>query len=276
MSLTNLLKDKNSHINHYFNTYFDFNTLINDNNNDLKNSFTIKPKNFNDYPWSDVGHIVEYLLNIHIQLPFKNLLPMVIAKKMYPEIYNYFLKKYEVININNQFESLCLDLYRLSNIEKGFRTGEYPHINELKLLKLNNIIINDISNIYLNSICKNILFNNFANKFYYNPSFELSHLVNGADADLYQIKKEGNYLIDLKTTVKPSINDDMIKQLISYVFLDNYNSHNFKSIGIYLPRQNLISEWNLDSIISNTSSFNSVSDAKNNFINMLHSKKYKP
>ena len=63
----------------------------------------------------------------------------------------------------------------------------------------------------------------------------------------------------------------MLYQLLGYVFLDEKNEHNLIDIGLYLPRQNLISEWNVEELITKYSTFKNKDDAKLNFINMVRS-----
>ena len=57
----------------------------------------------------------------------------------------------------------------------------------------------------------------------------------------------------------------MIYQLLGYVFLDKSNKHKINKIGLYLPRQNLISEWLIEELIVKNSVFKSTEDAKNSF-----------
>ena len=127
----------------------------------------------------------------------------------------------------------------------------------------------DLKTIYDLSLTQNELFNNTKSNFVYNPIFDLSTDIGGADADLYLVRPRGNYLIDLKTTVKPVVKEEMMQQLLGYVFLDESNKHNFTDIGLYLPRQNLISEWNIQEIIVKNSSFKSTLEAKSEFIKMV-------
>ena len=66
-----------------------------------------------------------------------------------------------------------------------------------------------------------------------NPTFEGSRDVGGADADLVV----NGTLIDIKTTVRPEIKPDWIRQLLGYVLLDYSVRHQIKAIGLYMARQ---------------------------------------
>lgn len=273
MSLTSHLNSTSSPINQYFNTHFNFSTFLQEENQGLVGTYTIRPKSFDDYPWADMGHIVEYLLALHMGLPIEHLFPMRFAKKEYSQIFNSMKKKYDNFDSTKQklhFRSLTDDLYKLSKIEAVYRNGNYIPNSTLQNLTSTLVMQDDLRNIYELSLSKNELLNNPTMQFSYNPLFELSVQIGGADADLYAIRKHGNYLLDLKTTVKPVVTNDMMFQLLGYVFLDKDNAHNFVDIGLYLPRQNLISEWNIEELIKKYSDFSTSQEAKEKFIDVIY------
>lgn len=75
-----------------------------------------------------------------------------------------------------------------------------------------------------------------------NPTFDGSRDVGGADADLVIDGK----LIDIKTTVKPEINSDWIWQLLGYVLLDYSDNNQISGIGLYMARQGVLIDWDLN------------------------------
>lgn len=272
MSLTSHLSSPESPITKYFTENFDFSKFLQEENQGLVGSYTIRPKSFDNFPWSDMGHMVEYLLILHMGLPVEYLFPMRFAKQEYSQIFYEMKRKYDGFSerlkqIN--FDTLSDDLYKLSKIEGVYRSGNYLALNYLHNVKATQVMKSDLKTIYELALSQNETFNNSKSKFSYNPIFDLSGHVGGADADLYMIRPQGNYLLDLKTTVKPLVTKDMLYQLLGYVFLDKSNEHKFVDIGLYLPRQNLISEWKIEDLVKNYSKFTSVVDAKNNFIEVV-------
>lgn len=272
MSLTSHLSSVDSPITQYFTQNFDFTKFLQEENKSLLGSYTIRPKSFDNFPWSDMGHMVEYLLILHMGLPVEYLLPMRFAKEEYSQIFYEMKRKYDGFSARLKqinFDTLTDDLYKLSKIEGVYRSGNYLALNNIHNIKATQVMKADIKTIYELSLSQNELFNNSKNKCRYNPVFDLSNEVGGADADLYMIRPQGNYLIDLKTTVKLVVNQEMLYQLLGYVFLDKSNEHKFVDIGLYLPRQNLISEWKIEDLIRNYSKFNNVEQAKSKFIEVV-------
>jgi hypothetical protein len=77
---------------------------------------------------------------------------------------------------------------------------------------------------------------------WFNPTFNGSRDVGGADADLI---KDG-CLIDIKTTIDPaSLNRAWVYQLLGYVLLDYSDRYGLNAIGIYLTRQGCLIRWSL-------------------------------
>lgn len=270
MSLTKHLSTDNSPVAQYFKTYFNFKPFLEEENSGLVGAYTIRPKSFDNYPWADMGHIVEYLLVLHLGISIEQLLPMRFAKDNYSSIFSEMKNKYGNFNTKSiHFKQLTDDLYKLSKVEAVYRNGVYTSLSSIQNLTSTYFMQEDLKTIYELSLSQIELFNNKNVKLKYNPTFDLSSSVGGADADLYIIRPGGNYLLDLKTTVKPVVKEDMMCQLLGYVFLDKTNQHKFKDVGLYLPRQNLISEWNIEDLIKNYSTFKSMEEAKVNFIHTV-------
>lgn len=75
-----------------------------------------------------------------------------------------------------------------------------------------------------------------------NPNFDGSDDIGGADADLVV----NGTLIDIKTTKVQEIEPDWIRQLLGYVLLDYTDHHRIKGIGLYMARQGILFQWDLE------------------------------
>lgn len=75
-----------------------------------------------------------------------------------------------------------------------------------------------------------------------NPTFEGSSDVGGADADLIV---DGT-LIDIKTTIKPEIDNNWLWQLLGYTLLDYSDECGINAIALYMARQGLYLRWDLE------------------------------
>ena len=278
MSLTSELNKTQSPIYQFFHQNFQIDNFLKENNELIHSSYTIKPSYMKDYPWADIGHITEYLMLLHMNLPFPELFPMRLGKahiknESFQNLHKALSEKYKNINSffsdKTKFTILCNDLFKLSKVEGLIRGNIKFTFSELNSFYLQPHMLNDLLHLYFESLKVNELINNPSIPFVYNPHFDLSIKIKGADADLYFKYPNGNYLIDLKTTIRPSITKDMIYQLLGYVFLDTSNSHNITDIGVYLTRQNLISKWNINEIINSYTTFHSTQNAQDEFVKIL-------
>ena len=75
-----------------------------------------------------------------------------------------------------------------------------------------------------------------------NPTFDGSHDIGGADADLIV---DGT-LIDIKATITQKIRPDWLWQLLGYVLLDYSDHHRINSIGLHMARQGIFFQWDLE------------------------------
>ena len=78
-----------------------------------------------------------------------------------------------------------------------------------------------------------------------NPTFDGSVDVGGADADLIV----DGALIDIKTTIKQQIQGGWLWQLLGYVLLDYSDRHGISSVGLYMARQGILFEWDVEDVI---------------------------
>lgn len=270
MSLTSHLKDKNSLIKKMFDEQFNnMDLFLKKENEEIKNIPVIIPTDEKNYPWSTVGHITEYLLALYIGLPIEDLFPMQWLEKLNPKQYNQ-IKSYNIKKEHLDSEYLpniiSITLYRLALYEAELRINGKNALYQFKKdgvnLKLSDIATQDIINIFKNSLKL------FPDASYgYNPSFdpEFTKYIGGADADLIQYKDTGNLLIDVKTTKNNKLEKSWLFQLMDYVALDKENEHDFKNIGIYLPRQNKLLEYNIEEFLNEYTQFKSLKEFKNAF-----------
>lgn len=104
-------------------------------------------------------------------------------------------------------------------------------------------------------------------KFYLNPKFGLaSNAVGGADADLIV----DNCLYDIKTTIHPSSdNISWMRQIVGYLLLDYKDDYNLDSIGIILPRQNLLWKISIEEVLEICDCPKNVDQLRNDFEKVL-------
>ena len=74
-----------------------------------------------------------------------------------------------------------------------------------------------------------------------NPTFKGSRDVGGADADLIV----DGCLIDIKTSISPTIEPEWLRQIVGYTLLDYNDERQIKSVGIYMARQGMLFTWPL-------------------------------
>ena len=155
MSLTSNLKNKDSVVFRFFEDNLNMIDLfIKKENKSFSSLNTLLPKNEVNYPWSHIGHITEYLLDLHIGVPIEELFPMkylkVLSIEKYDEIKNMKINRNK---ISSQFNEISSILYQLSVIETGLRNNPKDiHIPSISALKLSSDCINDLHNIYHQSI----------------------------------------------------------------------------------------------------------------------------
>ena len=265
MSLTSNLKDKNSLIKQMFdNNFNNIDVFLKEENLKLKILQTILPSNETNYPWATVGHITEYLLALYMGLPIENLFPMEwlaeFNNSQYQKIKSQNIRKE---HLDSEYLSVIISttLYHLALYETELRTKGEQAIYRNQY-KLSNVATQDIISIYKNSL-KNFPDGNYG----YNPTFDekFTQYIGGADADLIQYKDFGNSLIDVKTTKTNRLEKYWIFQLMGYVALDKDNEHDFKNIAIYLPRQNKILEYNIETILQKYTKLKSIKELRNAF-----------
>lgn len=280
MSLTSHLKSKDSPVSQFFDNHFHIDEFLKIENSKLKNLETILPSNETKYPWSNIGHITEYLLAINMNLPFELLFPMRYLEHFYNEKYqkikNYGINKKHLDT--EHFDGIVSKtLYHLSCFEADLRSKPNPNYNDYIKYQLPQHCIADLKRLYKESISQIPLFNNNDNDFIYNPTFNesLTKLIGGADADLvYEHPKLGGCLLDLKTTKNPKIEKTMIYQLLGYIALDSVNSFNFNQMGLYLTRQKEVVIYDLNTFLKEYSDIENVSSLRIKFATTLFNLQY--
>jgi hypothetical protein len=76
----------------------------------------------------------------------------------------------------------------------------------------------------------------------HNPTFDASHLVGGADADVVM----GGTLLELKCTKVRGISAGTLWQLAAYTALDLSDEHRIRAVGVYLARYGTLLEWPIE------------------------------
>ncbi len=78
-----------------------------------------------------------------------------------------------------------------------------------------------------------------------NPNFDGSRDIGGADSDLIV----NGTLIDIKTRIAQKIRPDWLWQLLGYVLLDYSDHYQINGIGLYMARQGIFLQWDLEEAI---------------------------
>lgn len=261
MSLTSHLGDEKSPIFKYFNNNFEFSSTLDDMNRKLRNAPTLVPENQADYPWANAGHVIEYMMNLHLGVKMRDLFPMKYYEKkdaLFRLAINLEKKPFENMDL------LIIVLYKLAQFESRWRNNRYKYS---VFQEATPALISDMKQLFERTK-KNPFFAIKEGKdsdFIYNPTFSLSMAVGGADADFIKITNEGNLLVDIKTTKYSQITPLMLHQLLGYHLLDKLGLYQLKNIGIYLPRQDIIVTWSIKDLIQYCSSFESEDEAKSKF-----------
>jgi hypothetical protein len=270
MSLTRQLAKDTSPLSIYFKDNFTkLPELLRPDNLELAKCPSLLPSDQKGYLWAEVGHMVEYLICLSIGVPLNDLMPMkhlvsangFTAKNLAKEITTAF--KYPLDADNTHFAEQCKYLWVLAEMEAGIRNEGKINMKFVYPV-VPPVMLNDLRAIFKTSIKNNEL---LKGKHVYNPTFDLSSAVGGADADLIKVNpNKENMLIDIKTTKNPQVTLSWIYQLLGYVFLDKTNYYKMHDVGIYMPRQNVMLNWTVEDLILQGSTFESVKVAKKEFI----------
>jgi len=275
MSLTSEIARAESPLSQYFKSNFaKLPEMLRADNLELANCGSLLPSDEKNYPWAAVGHMTEYLICLSVGVSVQSLMPMVYLKesasfaslKLIKEITDAFNC---TLNADSpKFATQCKYLFELAQMEDSLRaTGkinfkfDYPEVS--------SVVLEDLRAIFNNSIKGNDM---LKGKYYYNPSFDLSPLVGGADADLLKmVDSKQNILLEIKTTKHVAVNVNWIYQLVGYAFLDRINYFKIHDLAIYLPRQNVMLSWSLEEIILQATGFESVKAARREFVKCVKS-----
>jgi hypothetical protein len=269
MSLTSELKQANSAVSQFFN-YFNFNDLIKSENLQLRNSETLLPENQEAYPWSLVGHVTEYLIDLYLGVSIETLFPMRYYSNKRDSFYLNTVSQYSQNKLKDLPKIINI-LFQLAQVEAALRSKQPTP----QFKNASDIVVKDVSKIF-NKVKANPYLNPKVS-YKYNPLFQLGNLVGGADADLIKQELNNNTLIDFKTSKEAKINNSMIHQLLGYYFLDNPSQYQLKNLAIYLTRQDRVLTWDIKSLICDHSHFTDLKSARSEFIANLYSpNKLKP
>lgn len=275
MSLVSQLKSTTSPVHIYFKeNYPGLQKYLKNDVDAISKCDTLVPSVKENYPWSSVGHMAEYLFQIHMGVPVKDLYPMRFLAKANSvpaaQIYNKTIKAfyYKIDSFIPRFIEQCDCLYSLALFEANIRQGaKFP----VKLTNAPREVVEDMVNLWECSLSAHNYYNPL-DKIIYNPEFSLSPLIGGADADFIKVnadKKYGNTLVDMKVTIRDEVPSVWIYQMLGYIFLDKLNYYKLKNIEIFLPRKNAMMRWTVEELIVNSSNYSSVRKAKSGFMDAL-------
>jgi hypothetical protein len=82
-----------------------------------------------------------------------------------------------------------------------------------------------------------------------NPTFALSRQLGGADGDLII----GGCLVDIKTTINPSMRRQAAYQLVGYLLADTHDERGVTDVGFYLSRVPDLISWPAATLIAEMS-----------------------
>ena len=153
----------------------------------------------------------------------------------------------------NQEESLLRYCVVLALFEETYRArvrrdsllfsiGKNPTTEELLSLVKTDWI--DDLRILTQGMAKNFAAGKYS-KVVLNPTFSGSLDVGGADADMIL----DGCLLEIKSTVKASIEKLHVYQLLGYILLDYDNEHELEKAGFYMARQCQLVTWPINDLI---------------------------
>ena len=76
--------------------------------------------------------------------------------------------------------------------------------------------------------------------------FNQSSLVDGADADFVI----DSTLIELKSTRRPSMDSNELRQLVTYALLDDIDEHQIRSVALFYIRRPQYLKWDLNYLLA--------------------------
>ena len=283
MSLSSHLEDKNSPVRNFLRTQFP-NTrgFLKDARKSIREAGTIRPDG--DLPWSTIGTALDYRIRYYFDVTPNNQLvahqgarilaaqsdaltndqigfylgPLMSGCTELFDNLNTFLDNNHPVGRRlpqpeeDQLNRYC---YVLALLEQVFRAGLRPG-SPLAAGELSSESMIQIAESHWLDDLRSLSWN-FYDQFGHllelphklNPKFDGSLFIGGADADLII---DGR-LVDIKTTVNARIESNWIWQLIGYVLLDYSDFHRINGIGLYMARQGILLEWDLDEAIRDMS-----------------------
>ena len=275
MSLSSHLDDKGSPVREFIRTAFGdvVSNLARDARQQLKTATTVRPETSAGYAYSTIGTAVDYRLRYYFAVtPHEEFVAYKGAAYLAHFIPNYIdlaqeffgrltgviasispvgkrLAELEEHTINRY----CYVLALLEQLTRSLRTWDssalFKHgtLNEWLSIP-NSQEITDLSELSWLFYGKHHRLLSFPHVL--NPTFEGSNDVDGADADIIVNK----LLVELKTTTRPTEKTaEALYQLLGYALLDYADEYQINAVGLYMVRQGLLLQWNLESILENIS-----------------------
>ena len=285
MSLTSHLKDKNSSVRKFITEQFP-NTrsapFLKTARQELKTAETLRPSPDQGHPYPAIGMAIDYRIRYYFETyrPYETVAYQGSREIRFPHGPNTVPPAYRLLQIIPQFfaelelyaenlqpakrqlppeEEIQLNryCYLLALFEQIFRIGGLSAGSPLSQENIQTVadLLSLPEEIWIADLSQ--LSQRFYNQFSHlleqptilNPTFDGSRDVGGADADFII---DGS-LIDIKTSINPQISGDYLHQLLGYVLLDYTNQYQINSIGLYMPRQGKMFQWELEQVLKELS-----------------------
>jgi hypothetical protein len=264
MSLTSHLGNSESPIGGFFHKRFPGTSAISrEANARLKGSPTILPVSREAYPYGLIGTAVDYRLRYYLDVsPAESLVAYRGANTLMTRAYlnssqlpeEFFanlailLKDAQPVGrlLENEAEAnLARYCFALALFEYVVRKSTVHDLLASSRPKTVEDILGMAKGIWIDDLCdisrrfydtQSAL---FSMQFVLNPVFSGSGDVGGADADIIV----DGCLIEIKTSIRPLVESQWLRQLAGYALLDYEDRYSIRSIGIYMARQGLMMQW---------------------------------
>ena len=277
MSMTSVLKDRNSKTRAFFEERFPVTKgVIREINASLRDAKTIRPTEM--VPYGTLGTAFDYRMRYHFALtPSEKLVANIgatfsilggygkdgslVGYKMATSQSEYIIKRFfqdldETLNwiqpvgrrIGEGEEDLllryCVVLALLEECARALMSPNSP-LFSIDENSTTEDLLNLAESHWINDL--NVLTQRMANRFdpekygkiSLNPTFSGSRDVGGADADLIL----DGCLLEIKCTIKDKIEKVQVYQLLGYALLDYDNQYELEKAGFYMARQDRLFVW---------------------------------
>lgn len=275
MSLTSHLKDPNSPVPRFLRERFP-NTrkapFLRKARESLANAVTIQPvPSFSQSDYATIGTAIDYRLRYYFDItPPMALAAFTAHETPSPTLHRDFMSdlEFSIPSLDPQqrrLEAAAEDLlnrycYVLALYDQ-FKRVAAMHLQNSPLNTENPETVADLLKIpdqaWINDMRElswlfHDRYNHLTNRPHIlNPTFDGSIEVGGADADIII----DDTLVEIKSSIKPTIDGYYIQELIGYALLDYSDRYQIHNIGIYMVRQGILLQWELKECLAHLSNY---------------------